>query len=67
MKKTFLLVLITLSVCLMAQRVRVVSGDYKFLKDQKFIKVIFKFEGVTFAKKKISEAQYIMIVWKILN
>lgn len=59
MKKIFFLLLITLSVGLIAQRVRVVSGDYKFLKDQKFLKVVFKFEGVTFAKKKISEDQYI--------
>ncbi|GAA4165288.1 hypothetical protein GCM10022217_37240 [Chryseobacterium ginsenosidimutans] len=36
-----------------------ISGDYNFLKDQKFIKVVFKFEGVTFAKKKISEDQFI--------
>ncbi|WP_345207393.1 hypothetical protein [Chryseobacterium ginsengisoli] len=59
MKKTLFLFLIALSSCLMAQRVRVVSGDYNFLKDQKFIKVVFKFEGVTFAKKKITEEQYI--------
>jgi hypothetical protein len=43
----------------MAQRVKVITGDYNFLKDQKFIKVVFKFEGVTFAKKKITEEQYI--------
>jgi hypothetical protein len=59
MKKILFLLLIALSAGVMAQRVRVVSGDYKFLKDQKFIKVIFKFDGVTFAKKKISEDQYI--------
>lgn len=59
MKKTLFLFLITLSACLMAQRVKVISGDYNFLKDQKFVKVVFKFEGVTFGKKKISEQQYI--------
>lgn len=59
MRKTLFLFLIALSSCLMAQRVKVVSGDYNFLKDQKFIKVVFKFEGVTFAKKKITEEQYI--------
>ncbi|MDQ0592510.1 hypothetical protein QFZ37_000879 [Chryseobacterium ginsenosidimutans] len=59
MKKTLFLFLIILSSCLMAQRVKVISGDYNFLKDQKFVKVVFKFEGVTFAKKKISEQQYI--------
>jgi hypothetical protein len=43
----------------MAQRVKVISGDYNFLKGEKFLKVVFKFEGVTFAKKKITEDQYI--------
>ncbi|AZA81053.1 hypothetical protein C1637_00265 [Chryseobacterium lactis] len=43
----------------MAQRVKVISGDYNFLKGQKFIKVVFKFDGVTFARKKITEEQYI--------
>ncbi|KMQ65915.1 hypothetical protein ACM39_15975 [Chryseobacterium sp. FH2] len=59
MKKTLFLFLIILSSCLTAQRVKVISGDYNFLKDQKFIKVVFKFEGVTFTKKKISEVQYV--------
>jgi len=59
MKKTLFLFLIALSSCLMAQRVKVISGDYNFLKGQKFIKIVFKFEGVTFAKKKITEDQYI--------
>ncbi|PIF44134.1 hypothetical protein CLU96_1064 [Chryseobacterium sp. 52] len=58
MKKIVLFMLITLSAALTAQRVKVISGDYKFLKDQKFIKVVFKFEGVTFGKKKINEEQY---------
>lgn len=59
MKKTIFLLLLAFSSCLMAQRVKVNTGDYNFLKDQKFIKVVFKFEGVTFAKKKITEEQYI--------
>ncbi|WP_326981264.1 hypothetical protein VUJ46_13455 [Chryseobacterium sp. MYb264] len=59
MKKTLFLLFLAVSALMMAQRVKVISGDYNFLKDQKFIKVVFKFEGVTFAKKKISEDQYI--------
>ncbi|WP_123868024.1 hypothetical protein [Chryseobacterium lactis] len=59
MKKTLFLFFLALSVCLMAQRVKVISGDYNFLKGQKFIKVVFKFDGVTFARKKITEEQYI--------
>lgn len=59
MRKTIFLFLVAFSSCLMAQRVKVITGDYNFLKDQKFIKVVFKFEGVTFAKKKITEEQYI--------
>lgn len=59
MKKTLFLLLIALSTSLMAQRVKVISGDYNFLKGEKFLKVVFKFEGVTFAKKKIDEQQYI--------
>lgn len=59
MKKTLFLLLIAFSTSLMAQRIKVISGDYNFLKGEKFLKVIFKFEGVTFAKKKINEQQYI--------
>jgi len=43
----------------MAQRVKVISGNYDFLKDQKFIKVVFKYGGLTFTRKKISEQEYI--------
>lgn len=59
MKKTLFLLFLAISTFAMAQRVKVISGDYNFLKGQKFIKVVFKFEGVTFAKKKITEDQYI--------
>ncbi|MBV8325848.1 hypothetical protein [Chryseobacterium sp.] len=59
MKKTLFLFMIAVSICVTAQRVRLASGDYHFLKDQKFIKVVFRFEGVTFNRKKITEEQYI--------
>jgi len=60
MKKSFLLLLLfALSTNLIAQRVKVISGDYNFLKGEKFLKVIFKFNGVTFEKKKISEGEFI--------
>ncbi|CAH0124041.1 hypothetical protein [Chryseobacterium sp. Bi04] len=59
MKKILFLILITFSACLAAQRVKVISGDYNFLKGQKFIKVVFKFEGVTFNRKKVTEEQYV--------
>lgn len=59
MKKTLFLFLIALSTCLMAQRVKVISGDYNFLKDQKFIKVIFKYDNLKFEKKNLTEVEFL--------
>ncbi|ATN06921.1 hypothetical protein H3Z85_05885 [Chryseobacterium indologenes] len=59
MKKILLVILFAFSSFLMAQRVKVISGNYDFLKDQKFIKVVFKYGGLTFTRKKISEQEYI--------
>ncbi|ASE63014.1 hypothetical protein CEQ15_16725 [Chryseobacterium indologenes] len=52
MKKILLVILFAFSSFLMAQRVKVISGNYDFLKDQKFIKVVFKYGGLTFTRKK---------------
>lgn len=59
MKKAFFLLLITFSVGLMAQRVKVVSGDYNFLKDQKFIKVVFKYDQLKFEKNNLTEEEFL--------
>lgn len=59
MKKALLFILLVISANLMSQRVKVIFGDYHFLKGEKFIKVVFKFEGVTFEKKKLSEEEFI--------
>jgi hypothetical protein len=59
MKKILFVMIITFSSCVTAQRVKVISGDYNFLKDQKFIKVVFNYKGLTFTRKKITEEQYI--------
>ncbi|ROH96308.1 hypothetical protein [Chryseobacterium daecheongense] len=59
MKKALLFILLAISANLMSQRVKVISGDYNFLKGEKFIKVVFKFEGVTFEKKKLSEEEFV--------
>lgn len=59
MKRIFLLFLLVLSAGLTAQRIKVISGDYNFLKGEKFLKVVFRFEGVTFDRKKITEDEFI--------
>ncbi|SHM41298.1 hypothetical protein [Chryseobacterium polytrichastri] len=59
MKKTLFLFLIALSGCLMAQRVKVISGDYNFLKDQKFVKVVFKYDHLKFEKKNLTEEEFL--------
>ncbi|MDQ0783529.1 hypothetical protein [Chryseobacterium sp. W4I1] len=61
MKKIFLLILITIFTSLTAQRVRVISGDYNFLKDQKFIKVVFKYDHLKFEKKNLTEQEFLDI------
>lgn len=59
MKKSLLFILLMISASMMSQRIKVISGDYNFLKGEKFIKVVFKFEGVTFEKKNLSEEEFI--------
>jgi len=61
MKKIFLLILITIFTGLTAQRVKVISGDYNFLKDQKFIKVVFKYDHLKFEKKNLAEQEFLDI------
>ncbi|WP_449400295.1 hypothetical protein [Chryseobacterium wanjuense] len=51
MKRTLFLLFLAVSTLMMAQRVKVISGDYNFLKDQKFIKVVFKYDNMKFEKR----------------
>lgn len=59
MKNFFTFLLLIFSVALTAQRVKVISGDYNFLKGEKFLKIVFKFEGVTFERKNFTEEEFI--------
>jgi hypothetical protein len=59
MKKTLFLLLIALSTSLMAQRIKVISGDYNFLKDQKFVKVVFKYDNMMFEKNNLTEEEFL--------
>lgn len=59
MKKILLFLLLAISTSLMSQRVKVISGDYNFLKGEKFLKVVFKFNDVKFEKKNLTEDEFI--------
>lgn len=59
MKKNLLFLLLAISTSLMSQRVKVISGDYDFLKSEKFLKVVFKFNDVKFEKKNLTEEEFI--------
>lgn len=59
MKRTLFLLFLAVSTLMMAQRVKVISGDYNFLKDQKFIKVVFKYDNMKFEKKNLSESEFV--------
>lgn len=59
MKKILFLLFLAVSTLMMAQRIKVISGDYNFLKDEKFIKVVFKYADLKFEKKNLSEAEFV--------
>ncbi|MBF7092667.1 hypothetical protein IUY40_14110 [Flavobacterium sp. ALJ2] len=66
MKKTVIAFLF-LSFAMSAQDMKVVSGDFKFLKDQKEINVEFDYSKFTMMKEKKTEAQYVEERTKDLN
>jgi hypothetical protein len=65
--KKLIVAFLFLSFAMSAQDMKVVSGDFKFLKDQKEINVEFDYSKFTMMKEKKSEAQYVEEHSKNLN
>lgn len=65
--KKLVVAFLFLSIAMSAQDMKVVSGDFKFLKDQKEINVEFDYSKFTVMKDKKTEAQYIEDRVKDLN
>ena len=59
MKKLLLLALITISTFVMAQKMKIVFGNFDFLKGQKELNVDFDYSHMTFYKEKMTEDQYL--------
>lgn len=59
MKKITLIALLMVSAVSMAQKMKVVKGDYKFLKDQKELNVEFNYENLKLLKDNVTEEQYV--------
>jgi hypothetical protein len=57
--KKLVIAFLFLSFTMSAQDMKVVSGDFKFLKDQKEINVEFDYSKFTMMKEKKTEAQYV--------
>ncbi|MCV9929595.1 hypothetical protein OIU83_18180 [Flavobacterium sp. LS1R49] len=65
--KKLVVAFLFLSCAMSAQDMNVVSGDFKFLKDQKEINVEFDYSKFTMMKEKKTEAQYVEERTKDLN
>lgn len=65
--KKLVVAFLFLSIAMSAQDMKVVSGDFKLLKDQKEINVEFDYSKFTVMKDKKTEAQYIEDRVKDLN
>lgn len=59
MKKIGILALLLASSLVMAQKVKVKSGDYSFLAGQKEINVEFTYENLKLMKENLTESQYV--------
>lgn len=59
MKKLLLIVMVITSSFVLAQKMKVVSGNFEFLKGEKELNVEFDYSTVTFYKEKMTEAQYL--------
>lgn len=59
MKKLLLLVFLSFTTMTFAQKMKIVSGNFDFLKDQSEVNVELKFNNVLLMKENISEAQYL--------
>ncbi len=59
MKKLLLLMFVAITITAFAQNLSVVSGNFNFLKDQKEVNVVVKFENVLFNLDNKTEAEYL--------
>ncbi len=59
MKKLLILVMISASSLILAQKMKVLSGNFDFLKGEKELNVKFDFSNATFYKEKMTESQYL--------
>lgn len=59
MKKIMLIALLLVTGLTMAQKMKVVSGDYKFLNGQKELNIAFDYSEVKLMKENFSNAEYV--------
>jgi len=59
MKKLFLMFFLIIAAVINAQKMTVISGDFKTLKDQTEVNVELKFDNVLMMKENFTEAQYL--------
>lgn len=59
MKKLFLFVMIGSSSFILAQKMKVLSGNFDFLKGEKELNVQFDYSNATFYNEKMTESQYV--------
>ncbi|KQM48921.1 hypothetical protein [Chryseobacterium sp. Leaf201] len=59
MKKLFLMFFLIIAAAINAQKMTVISGDFKTLKDQTEVNVELKFDNVLMMKENFTEAQYL--------
>jgi len=59
MKKITLIALLMVSAVTMAQKMKVVKGDYKFLNGQKELNVEFDYDDLKLMKDNVTEEQYV--------
>lgn len=59
MKKILVLAVLFVSSIALAQKVKVKSGDYKFLAGQSEVNVEFSYDNLKLMKDNLTEAQYV--------
>ena len=59
MKKIMIIALLMVSAVSMAQKIKVVKGDYKFLNGQKELNVEFNYSDMKLLKENLTEEQYV--------
>ncbi|WP_156907085.1 hypothetical protein [Epilithonimonas caeni] len=59
MKKILLMFFVAITTTVFAQKLKIESGNFDFLKDQTQVSVELKFDNVLFLKEKMTESQYL--------